>query len=70
MQGIPKDDHWRDFTQLMYNEIDTLAGKPQEIVTKLKAHEAQFQKEDDSDVAAMFSKSRTKSDKRRHNRKS
>jgi hypothetical protein len=70
IRGIPKDDHWRDFTQLMYNEIDTLAGKPQQIVTKMKAHKAQFQKEDDSDVAAMFSKSQTKSDKPRHNWKS
>jgi hypothetical protein len=70
MQGIPKDDDWRFFTQLMYDKIDTLADKPEEIVTKMKAHEARLQKEDDSDVAAMFSKLRTKSDKRRQTLKS
>jgi len=29
MQGIPKDDDWRFFTQLMYDKIDTLANKPE-----------------------------------------
>jgi len=70
MQGIPKDDHWRFFTQLMYDKIDTLADKPEEIVTKMKAHEARLQKDDDSEVAAMFSKLQTKSNKRRQARKS
>jgi len=72
MQGIPKDDDWRFFTQLMYDKIDTLADKPEEIVTKMKAHEARLQKDDDSEVAAMFSKLRTKSEKRnsKHSRKS
>jgi len=55
MQGIPKDDDWRFFTQLMYNKIDTLADEPEEIVTKMEAHEARLQKDDDSKVAAMFS---------------
>jgi len=72
MQGIPKDDDWRFFTQLMYNKIDTLADKPEEIVTKMKAHEVRLQKDDDSEVAAMFSKLQTKSEKRnsKHSRKS
>jgi hypothetical protein len=72
MKGIPKDDDWRFFTQLMYNNIDTLADKPEESVTKMKAHKAQLQKDDDSEVAAMFSKLRTKSSKRnsKHSRKS
>jgi len=65
MQGIPKDDDWRFFTPLMYDKIDTLADKPEEVVTKMKAHEARLQKEDDSEVAAMFSKLRTKSEKRK-----
>jgi hypothetical protein len=71
MQGVPKDDDWRFFTQLMYDKIDTLADKPEEIVTKMKAHEARLQKDDDSE-AAMFSKLRTKSEKRnsKHSRKS
>jgi hypothetical protein len=64
MQGVPKDDDWRFFTKLMYDKIDTLADKPEEIVTKMKAHKAQLQKDDDSEVAAMFSKLRTKSEKR------
>jgi len=70
MQGIPKDDDWRVFTQLMYDKIDTLADKPEEIVTKTKAHEARLQKEDNSEVAAMFSKLQTKSDRRKQSRKS
>jgi hypothetical protein len=70
MQGIPKDDDWRFFTQLMYDKIDTLADKPEEIVTKMKAHEARLQQEDDSEVAAMFSKLQTKSDRRKQTRKS
>jgi len=65
MQGIPKDDDWRFFTQLMYDKIDTLADKPEEVVTKMKAHKARLQKEDDSEVAAMFSKLRTKREKRK-----
>jgi hypothetical protein len=40
MQGILKDDDWRFFTQLMYHKIDTLADKPEEIETKMRAHEA------------------------------
>jgi hypothetical protein len=56
MQVIPKDDDWRFFTQLMYDKIDTLANKPEEIVTKMKSHKARLQKEDDSEVAVMFSK--------------
>jgi len=70
MQGIPKDDDWRFFTQLMYDKIDTLADKPEEIVMKMKAHEVQLQQEDDSEVAAMFSKLQTKSDRRKQTRKS
>ena len=65
MKGIPKDDHWRFFTQLMYDMIDTLADKPEEVVTKMKAHEPQLQKEDDSDVAVMLSNLRTKNWKRK-----
>jgi hypothetical protein len=40
MKGVPKDDDWRFFTHMMYDKIDTLAEKPEEIVTKMKAHEA------------------------------
>ena len=54
MQGIPRDDDWRFFTQLMYDKIDTLADKPEEIVTRMKAHQTRLQKDDDSEVAAMF----------------
>jgi len=48
MQGIPKDVDWRFFTQLMCDKIDTMADKPEEIVTKRKAHKARLQKDDDS----------------------
>jgi len=56
MQGIPKDDDWRFFTQLMYDKIDTLADKPEEVIVKMKAQEARLQKDDDLEVAAMYSK--------------
>jgi len=64
MQGIPKDDNWRFFTQLMYDKIDTLADKPEETVRKMKAHEARLQKDDDSEVSGMISTLRTKNKKR------
>ena len=64
MKGVLKDDDWRFFTQLMYDKIDTLAEKPEEVIVKMNAHEARLQKNDDSEVAAMFSKLRTKSDMR------
>jgi len=64
MQGIGKDDDWRVFTELIYDQIDTLANKLEEIVTKMKAHEARLQKDDNLEVAAMFSKLRKKSEKR------
>jgi hypothetical protein len=72
MQGIPKDDDWRVFTQLMYDKIDTLAYKPEEIVTKMKAHEARHQQEVDLESIELLAlaKTRTKSDKRRQTRKS
>ena len=63
MKGIPKDDDWTFFPQLMYNKMDTLADKLEEIVTKMKAHEARLRKEDDLDVAAMSSMLRTQSEK-------
>ena len=40
VRGIPKDDDWRYFTQLMYDKIDTLANEPAEIVMKMIAHQA------------------------------
>jgi hypothetical protein len=70
MQRIPKDADWRFITQLMYDKIDTLADKPKEIITKMEANQAQLQKDDDSEVAAVFSKLRTKTDKRRQSQKS
>ena len=56
----------------MYDKIDTLADKPEEIVTKIKAHEARHQHEVDlrSIELLALAKIRTKSDKRRQTRKS
>jgi len=72
MQGIPKDDDWRFFTQLMYDKIDTLVDKPEEIVTKMKAHAARHQQEVDLESIELLAlaKTRRKSDKRRQTRKS
>jgi len=46
----------------MYDKIE-------KVITKMKAHEAWLQKEDDSEVAVMFSKLRTESHKRKQSRK-
>jgi hypothetical protein len=72
MKGVPKDDDWRFFTQLMYDKIDTLAAKPEEIVKKMKAHEARHQQEVDLESIELLAlaRTRTKSDKRRQTRKS
>jgi len=66
MKGVPKDDDWRFFTQLMYDKIDTLAEKPEEIVTKMKAHEALHQQKVDLESIELLplAKLRTKSKKR------
>ena len=73
MQGIPKDDDWRFFTQLMYDKIDTLADKPEEIVMNLKAHKARHQQEVDLESIELLALAmmRTKSEKRssKHSRK-
>jgi hypothetical protein len=61
MQGIPKDNDPRIFTQLMYDKINTLADKLEEIVTKMMAHKARLQTNDDLLVAARFSMMRMKS---------
>jgi hypothetical protein len=50
MKGIPKDDDWRVFTQLMYDKIDTLANKQEENGTKMRTYNARLQKDDDSEV--------------------
>jgi len=63
MKGVPKDDDWRFFTKLMYDKINTLADTPEEVVTKMKAQEGRSQKEDDSEVAVMFSNWWTKREK-------
>jgi len=47
----------------MYDNIDTLANKPEEIVTKMEADEARYPQEDDSEMAAMFLKLRMKWEK-------
>jgi hypothetical protein len=74
MKGVPKDDDWRFFTQLMKDKIDTLADKLDEIVTKMKAHEARQQQAVDLERIELLAqaKTRTKSEKRssKHSRKS
>jgi hypothetical protein len=66
MKGVPKDDDCRFFIQLMYDKVDTLADIPEEIVTKMKAHEARHQQEVDLERVEMLAltKTRTKSEKR------
>jgi len=62
IQGIPEHNDWRCFTQLMYNKIDTQTYNPEEIVTRMRAHEVQLRMVDDLEVAAMFSKLRPTSE--------
>jgi hypothetical protein len=54
MHGIPNNHDLRYFTQLIYDKIDTMVDKPQEIVTKMKAHNMQLPQEDYLELAAMF----------------
>ena len=35
MNGVPMDDDWRFFTQLMNDKTDTLADKPEEVIVKM-----------------------------------
>jgi len=63
IQGVPKDTDRTIFTQLIYHKIDTLAEEEEEIIVKMKANKVRLQKEDDSEVAALFSKLQTKSAK-------
>jgi len=47
----------------MYAQIDILTGKSKEVIVQIKPHEAQLQREVNEEVAAMFSKLQTKSEK-------
>jgi hypothetical protein len=52
MQCVPKDDDWWFFTQLMYDKINSLPDKPEEVIIKMKAHEAQLLKAVDFELTA------------------
>jgi len=69
MKGVPKDDDWRFFTQLMYNKIETLANKPEEIVTKMKAHEAWQQQEVDLESIELLALAKTQRKSEKQNSK-
>jgi len=72
INGVPEDDVCRGFTQLICDKIDTIANEPEEDIVKKKTHQGQRQKNDDSEVAAMFSMFRMKNQKRNsmHSQKS
>jgi hypothetical protein len=65
MKGVWRDDDWRFFTQLMYDKFNTLADKPEEIVTKIKAHQARHQQGVDLETIELLAlmKTRRKSEK-------
>jgi hypothetical protein len=65
MQGIPKNDDWRFLTQLMYDKRDTLADKPDKIVTKMKARHARYQPEVDFERIELLALPKTQ----RHSKK-
>jgi hypothetical protein len=62
-KGVPNDDYWRLFTQLMNNNIATLADQLEEAGVKIEAHNVQLQKDDGSEDTAMFQTLWTKSEK-------
>jgi hypothetical protein len=66
MKGIPKDADWWVFTQLMYDKIDTLADKPEEVIRKMKSHEVRHQQEVDFESIELLPLAKTlrKSEKR------
>jgi hypothetical protein len=70
MMGVLKDDNGRSFTQLMYDNNDTLADNPDEVIEELKTKEGLLQKEDDLELAAMFPQLPMKWDKWRQKRMS
>jgi hypothetical protein len=59
-------------TQLMYDKINTLADKPEEVIVKMKTHETRLQKDDNAEVAVLISKLQTKNGKKNstHSQKS
>jgi len=54
----------------MYDKIDTLADKPEEIVTKMKAHEAQHQQEVDFESIELLALAKTQRKSKKRNSKS
>jgi hypothetical protein len=66
MMGLSMDDDWRFFTLLMYDKIDTLADKLEQIATMMKANKARQQQDVDLESIELLAldKTRTKSEKR------
>jgi hypothetical protein len=64
MNGVPKDDDWRLFSQLIYDKIDTVADKPEEIVRMMKAQQSRHQHAVDLESIQLLAlaKTRTKSE--------
>jgi hypothetical protein len=64
MNSVPKDDDWRFFTQLIYDRIDTVADKPEEIIRMMKAHQSRHQHAVDLESIELLAlaKTRTKSE--------
>jgi len=56
IKGVPKNNDWMFFTQLMYDKINSLADEPEEVIMKTKTHQLQLQNEDKLEVAVVFSK--------------
>jgi len=69
MKGIPKDEDWRVFTQLMYDKIDTLADKLEEVIMKMKAHEARQQQQVDLESIELLALAMTRTQSERGNSK-
>jgi hypothetical protein len=60
MKGILKDEDWRFFTQLMYDKIDTLANKLEEVIIKMKAHTVRQHQEVDLESIELLALSATR----------
>jgi len=54
IQGISRNNDWRNFTKLLYNMFGTLATQLEKIVMKMRSHAALLQKADSSELENTF----------------
>ena len=69
MKGIPKDESWRVVTELMYDKIDTLSNKLEEVTMKMKAHKVRQQQDVDLESIELLALAKTQTHSENRNSK-